>query len=123
MIRGKEIFLFAHELDSMPEYSTTVPSDVVLWKMWRRRELWVPKLARSFSLFYASELKAKGFEYDDVWYVGQYWPCQLHERCEGCHILWFKVVMRHGPAPAVYREPDWTNYGRWERERKAAGAA
>lgn len=33
------IRLFRHELESMPEYSSTLPTGTTLWKMWRRLEL------------------------------------------------------------------------------------
>lgn len=36
------------------------------------------------------------------------WPAHLHIQ-DRTRILWFDVVLRHGPAPRVYRAPDWRN--------------
>lgn len=92
-----EIRLFLHELESMPEYSTSIPTGQVMWKMWRRRERipahWVGGPA-------VNE------------FVGQYTPS---DRRGFVRIRWFKVVLKYGPAPPVYHAPDWSNYERYKR--------
>ena len=87
-----EIRLFEWELASMSEYSCSIPSGTVLWKMWSRNNTaYGPKGA-------APE-----------WLVGQYIPCKKNDRVG---IRWFKVVFRSGPKPRQYTAPDWDNYHR-----------
>lgn len=103
------LLLFAHELDSMDEYSCSLPTATTIGKMWKRR---------------SSETPAG-------WVVGLYAyhiaPTPEEIRRDRHHagrtrILWFDVVLRHGPAPRVYRAPDWSNFAGWRAERAAERA-
>ena len=85
------IFLYRWELSTMPEYSTSIPTGTVPWKMWRHRE---------------------GAD----WYVGQYVEV---EDPKVMGIRWFRVVLREGPVPRGYHAPDWDNHERWKRDRRA----
>lgn len=87
--RVPELFLFRWELDSMPEYSTSLPTMTTVGRMWKR----------------AAAGAAAGRK---DWYVGTY---AEHEDPEQVRILWFRVVLRSGPAPAGYGPPDWHNSG------------
>jgi len=96
-----EIRLYLHELESMPEYSRSIPTGTTLWKMWRRNT-------------------------NDGWYVGQYVPPSKLKSSRGVDLIgirWFRVVLKHGPPPPVYRTPDWDNYARHKRELEACHAA
>lgn len=96
------LFLYAHELASMDEYSTTLPSATTIGKVWKSH---VPPM-------YCSR------DCDDgtcgKWSVGMYVE---HENPELVRVFWFEVVLRHGPAPQVYRAPDWSNFAAWKAER------
>lgn len=114
------IRLYAHDLESMPEYSSTLPTGTTLWKIWRRLELHAggfsaPPHAREDLQRHVSA----GVPVEERWFVGQYVPCREHgERCpDHVGIRWFRVVLRAGPAPPAYRAPDWSNYARFQRER------
>ena len=99
-----EIRLFRWELDSMPEYSCSIPSETVLWKMWKcDRNAYNPRKV----------------EAGPLWYVGQY---ASHPRDPEnlVSIWWFKVKLVEGPKPKDWRAPDWHNHQRWERERAGA---
>jgi hypothetical protein len=39
-----------------------------------------------------------------------------HEDPKLVRILTFDVVLRSGPAPAVYHPPDWSNFAAWKAE-------
>lgn len=97
------LFLYAHELDSMDEYSHTLPSATTIGKMWRCRV-------------------------DGGWIVGLYAfhipptseELRRNRNSVGrTRILWFDVVLRHGPKPRGYRAPDWSNFAGWRAERAA----
>jgi hypothetical protein len=86
-----EIRLFGFELDSMGEYSTTLPTQTTLWKQWKRRE-------------------------PDGWYVGQYVPCPDPNRVG---IRWSRVVLRHGPQSRDWQAPDWDRFETYRAELAA----
>ncbi len=92
-----EIFLYAHELASMPHYRLTLPTATTIGKVWRS----------------GAEL------HSGRWVVGMY---AEHEDPERRRILWFDVVLRHGPAPRNYRAPDWSNFAAWKAARAAERA-
>jgi hypothetical protein len=98
-----EIRLFLHELESMDEYSSTIPTGTVMWKMWRRR----------------SCSNGAGRLLGIEWFVGQYVPDDKYGRPlpkSRIGIRWFKVVLRQEPVPPIYRAPDWSNYQRYRKE-------
>ena len=96
------IRLFPWELDSMPEYSNTLPSATTLWKIWRRNA----------NDRYAGWLDPRK---GPTWFVYQYAPAEDANRVR---IKCFEVQLLEGPYPlAGYTPPDWSNYARWKRER------
>lgn len=101
------LFLYAHELDSMDEYSYSLPTATTVGKVWKCRS-------------------------GNGWIVGLYTfhipptPEELRRDRNSAgrtRILWFDVVMRHGPEPRGYRAPDWSNFAGWRAERAAERAA
>lgn len=95
------LFLFSWELDSIPAYSTTLPTATTLGKFWRR----------NLNVF------TPGAEPE--WQVCAY---SEHEDPRSVTIIKFEVVLRSGPLHR-YSPPDWTNIEQWRRERDAARAA
>ncbi len=93
MILRNEIRLYAWELESMPEYSLSLPTGQTPWKQWRRN------------------VNVRRLEREPEWVVGQYVP-SLHDGYVG--IRWSRVVLRHGPRPRLYRVPDWSRVARFE---------
>lgn len=89
------IRIFAWQLDSMDEYTVTLPTGTTPFKMWKTR------------------VRQK-------WMVGQYYPIDVPGQVG---IRWFRVVYLEGPMPPGWRPPDWSNYERFRRERKAERAA
>lgn len=87
-----EIRLYWWELQSMPEYSTSTPTGRVVWKQWRARDR-----------------DSSGWL--DSWFVGQYVPGLTKSTLT---IRWSRVVLRHGPMPPVYYEPDWHREGYYD---------
>lgn len=85
-----KLFLFPWELDSMPEYSMSLPTGTTIGKVWRRRQHGAPS----------------------EWIVGMYVP---HRNPKTVGIIWFDVELRHGPAPHGYQTPDWINYANYKR--------
>lgn len=69
------IRLYLWELESLPEYSASIPTGTTLWKQWRRR------------------VRLGGVP---VVVVGQYVP---HWRPGTIGIRWSSVELRHGPRP------------------------
>lgn len=100
-----EIRLFPWELDSMGEYSCTLPSDTTLWKMWK-----CDKNA------YRNIPGEKRLE--PHWVVGQYVP-HLGGDPKLVSIRWFEVKLREGPKPLGWVAPDWSNHQRSQAEQKA----
>jgi hypothetical protein len=96
-----EIRLFLHELESMDEYSHSIPTGTTTFKMWRRRQyMW-------------------GTVGVYTEFVGQYVPDNKYGRpypANRIGIRWYKVVLRYGPAPRSYFAPDWSNYQRFRKE-------
>lgn len=77
------LFLYPWELESMPEYSASLPTGTTIGKFWRSR-------------------------YGSGWYVGAYIE-DPDDRPNSRGIVWFEVVLRHGPEPFRYDPPDWHN--------------
>lgn len=98
------LYLYPHELESMPEYSCTLPTATTIGKAWKRDR--------------NEPRRHHGVEPNAPpdWTVGMYVPGS-----DDAHvgIIWFKVVMRHGPRDQRYRPPDWSNFKQWEAEREA----
>ena len=89
------IRLFRWELESMNDYSHSLPSGQTPGKKWRR------SINSKFRPFKPSN-----------WLVGEY-----GEPAEGyIPVIWYRVVLRVGPRPQHYYRPDWENYERWKRE-------
>jgi hypothetical protein len=93
--RKNEIRLFVWELESMPEYSSSLPTGQVLFKMWRRA---------------IQDLRTRAVV---AWQAGQYVPCRIPGNVG---IRWFDVVLRAGPKPPAWEAPDWNNRARYQRE-------
>lgn len=90
------LFLYFYELDSMDEYSTTLPTGTTIGKFWKRNE----------NVFQDAPPK---------WVV----KCYAEDPDpEFRRILWFDVVLREGPKPPGWEPPDWSNYQRWEKDRE-----
>lgn len=85
--------LYRHELESMGEYSCSMPSGVVPGKVWR-------SLMR-----------------DGTWLVRMYSEPYMDKGREMCRAINHKVVMKSGPRPVNYCPPDWGNYARWCADR------
>lgn len=98
-----EIRLFPWELESMDEYSCSVPSGTTLWKMWKRNR-------NAYRRTYPGEEP-----YPPSWMVGQYIP---HKDPEYVGIRWFGVKILEGPQPVGWSAPDWSNFQHYRRERE-----
>jgi len=96
-----EIRLFPWELESMGEYSCSIPTGTTLWKMWKC----------DLNAYRLPPKKRK-----PKWVVGQYIP---HKDPEFVGIRWFPVKLLEGPEPLDWRVPDWDNDQRYDRERDA----
>lgn len=94
------LFLFQHELDSMDEYSTTLPTATTIGKMWKRN-------ANAVQRMHERPVAPN-------WHVCMYVE---HEDPTRVRILRFEVVLRHGPEPRCYVSPDWSNFAGWKAER------
>lgn len=92
-VSGKTISLFKWQLDSMPNYSATLPSATTSFKMWRRD---------------VNEPRRHQGEHDasPEWWVGQYYPIDLPGKT-GIH--WFDTRLLQGPMPLDWEPPDWHN--------------
>lgn len=120
-----EIRLYGYELASMPNYSTTIPSGTVLYKMWRRdnnqgrrfqiMEARCPSTMEREECAERRRALLKECEGED-WYVGQYLPSDIPEQVL---IRWYKVVLKHGPQPRRWQPPDWHNQARYNRSKYA----
>lgn len=95
------LYLFAWELESMPEYSTTLPTGTTVGKLWKRN------------------LNVHHRRAEPRWLVCMYGPDSDPKMVAIWHA---EVVLRHGPAPRVYRPPDWSYYEGWKLERAAERA-
>lgn len=93
------LFLFQHELDSIDEYSASIPSGTTVGKVWK------------------SNRNIRRGHLEPNWVV-----CMYTENAnpELITILRFNVVLKHGPAPRTYREPDWSNFAAWKKEMETA---
>jgi hypothetical protein len=106
---ANRIRLYPWELESMPEYSSTLPTGTTLWKMWKRN------LNETYN--HAAALACKPLK-PVVWWIGQYVP-HTGKLPDRIGIRWFEVQLLEGPEPSGYVPPDWSNYDRWKRERDA----
>lgn len=97
------IRLFAWELDSMSEYSCSIPTGTTPWKMWKCNMNAYPNPG----LLGESAREPR-------WVVGQYGEPEG----DSVPITWFVVVLRYGPRPPLYSAPDWSNYERWKSDYK-----
>lgn len=94
-----QIKLFVWELESMDEYSTSLPSAQTIGKMWRRSR-------RLYGLMRTGER--------EEWMVGQY---ARDDNPNLIRIRWLDVVLKEGPEPRNYHAPDWAKFERWKREK------
>lgn len=100
MAMKAEIRLYWWELESMGNYSLSLPTATTAFKMWRR-----------------CTDRHEGHPFNPgQWMVGQYLPSSDGKTVP---IRWFRVVLRHGPRPQTYHAPDWSNRARWRRDREA----
>ncbi len=99
-MRGR-IRLFPWELESMGEYSCSLPTATTLFKTWKRDR-------NAFRV---------GAPNEPSWVVGRF-VADTPERKDSVAILWMEVDLLHGPKPQRYDEPDWDNYQRWRREEE-----
>lgn len=98
------LYLHRWVLDSINEYTTTLPSATTVGKFWKRDEyVWRRWMG------YPPE------SHVEDWSVGCYAECDDPNKVS---IIWFKVMLLEGPEPLGYRAPDWSNYGTWKRERE-----
>ena len=130
------IKLFPWELASMDEYSCSLPSGTTMWKMWKNN--WNAYavgvtctncgfVGRASTASRPASTHCPGCKTDGLvgtrlpehWFVGQYIPCDIPGQIG---IRWHEVVLLEGPKPASYVSPDWSNYQRWQKERKAERA-
>jgi hypothetical protein len=88
----------------MGEYSASVPTGQIMWKMWRRD---VNEPARRHGTLPAS--------HPPFWRVGQYAPSTTPGYIG---IRWYDVVIKSGPKPRHYKPPDWRNRMRYLRDRQ-----
>lgn len=91
------LFLYPWELDSMPEYSTTLPTGTTVGKVWRADK----------------NVNVRGASPE--WVVAMYIP---DEDPKMVGIVWFNVELRQGPHPRGYAKPDWSNSDQWKRDQK-----
>lgn len=85
-VGSNQIRLYIWELESMPEYSSTFPTGMTIWKQWRRMTM-------------------------IGWVVGQYVPYFPN----AVLVRWSLVVLKHGPRPPTYTPPDWNRFLYYER--------
>jgi hypothetical protein len=118
-----EIRLYGYELFSMPEYSSTLPTETTPFKMWRKDNNVVIRLRISnsrcgilddYDAYLEQKWKLLNKYAGEDWYVGQYYPIDTPRRIG---IRWFKVVLKEGPMPSGWQAPDWDNLQRWRKER------
>ncbi len=126
------IKLYSWELDSMPEYSASLPTGQTLWKMWscntnafavevRCKCGMVGRAARHLlpAKVHCSKCGKLGLELitlPDHWVVGQYIP---DPNPEMIGMRWFDVLLREGPKPRLYEAPDWTEHAALEEGPRA----
>jgi len=92
-------------LDSMDEYSSTLPSGTTIGKFWKRA---VYESATCDSVhrlvFCGWRIGCYGWEEPDP-YNGK----------PSVRILWFDATLRSGPAPVNYPRIDWSNFGQYKQ--------
>ena len=124
---ANRIRLYPWELESMPEYSCSIPSGTVMWKMWRRNCNAYAIGVRCPSCLFEDKAspecrlqcpkckfeELKKFQLPERWVVGQYVPCDIPGEIG---IRWYEVQLLTGPKPRIYNPPDWHNYKRWKQE-------
>ena len=94
------LFLFPWELESMDEYSCSLPTGTTVGKIWKR----------NLTAFQRSQ----GRVLEPEWIVCMY---AEHEDPNKVRILTFNVELKQGPRPRSYRAPDWSNYQQWQKDR------
>ena len=96
------IRLYPWELESMDEYSTSLPTGQTMWKQWRCRR----RTGKRDPMTGYPELSST------EWLVGQYVPTWRPGRIG---IRWSAIVLRHGPKPAYYAPPEWDRFSYYRR--------
>jgi hypothetical protein len=95
------ICLYQYELDEIGEYSCSIPSGTVPYKVW--------KVDLNFGKSYRVCSKPD-------WVMSQYIP--LEEPFSEIAIRHYEVFVLEGPEPPGRVTPDWDNYERWKRDRE-----
>jgi predicted nucleic-acid-binding Zn-ribbon protein len=127
------IKLYPWELESMSEYSCSLPTGTTMWKMWKNN--WnayavgikcsnCDFTGRANTLRMPSnpqcpKCKTEGLrkiQLQEHWFVGQYIPCDIPGQIG---IRWHEVILKEGPELRNYQAPDWDNYQRWKKDRAA----
>lgn len=88
------IRIFRWQLDSMDEYSTTLPTGTTPFKMWKAR------IRASQGRDSSGHFTRK----PPRWVVGQYHPVDDPDKVG---VRWFNVTYLQGPMPRGWRSPDW----------------
>lgn len=89
------IRIFSWQLDSMPEYTDSLPTSTTPFKMWK-----------------CARFTAEG----QLWFVGQFYPVDDPDQMG---VRWFEVTYLAGPPPPGWQAPDWSNYQRWEKMKES----
>jgi len=101
--------LYPWELDSLPEYSTTMPTGTTIGKFWKRNTNWMTH--------------GGGYSAPDS--VNPKWVVCAYDENPNPKLVTiriFEVAVLEGPYSGDYRPPDWSNYARWKRDRDAERA-
>lgn len=101
--------LFPWELESIDEYSCSLPTGTTIGKMWKRD-------------MNEAERYHTGRPLPEEWVVAMYIP---DDRPDSVGIVWFNVELRQGPHPRSYHAPDWCNrkhfkFSLWRDEERRA---
>jgi hypothetical protein len=125
------LYLYWWELLSMSEYSCSLPSGQVMWKMWRCNPnfgLDRPHHEHRDDTTEVGECHLNDEpKYDlthlqflrEPWVVRQYVPSNK-KGFIGINV--YEVHLKSGPHPRGYNAPDWDNYERYKKERQAEDA-
>lgn len=102
-----ELILDPWQLESMDDYSRSLPSGTTIGKFWKRAVYAPNPVSTAVDRYVVVD-----------WRVGCYaWEEPDPQTGEpSVRILWFDVVLRHGPAPLNYDPPDWSNFGQWKEQ-------
>lgn len=91
------LFLYPWELETMDEYSASMPSGTTIGKVWRSNT---------------------SITEEPKWVVRMYIPDPDPLQVG---IATFDVTLRHGPAPRFYEKPDWSYYKGWLAQSQRLG--